>query len=260
MAEELLDCPDYSEINRAIPQLTSSKEKKEKCEHHLQKGICEKFIIPTPEVADIVDKSLYDKMYPSNYEKPQHLIHKNPITMEQNMPEYDLDSDDESWLELQTERLDLPSLKFEKMMETLENNISEQLVNLKDAKALLKEDDDLISEVFNYCQNKRLKAQHYLMTTVKTEERAGLDKNNPYVAFWRRSKGINTRSSRKKDETAYKKMLNLRKKLSQSVTSLEWLGKHEKVKREHVHRTLEIFVRRFEAKDFSGVMYAEEKN
>ncbi|EFA06113.2 enhancer of polycomb homolog 1 [Tribolium castaneum] len=257
MAEELPDLPDYSAINRAVPQMPSGMEKEEECEHHLQRAICAGLIIPTPEVSDMPDKEFYDKVYPANYKQPRQLIHMQPFTMEQDIPDYDMDSEDERWLQSQAQRLDLTPLKFEEMMDRLEKSSGQTVVNLNEAKALLKEDDDLIIAVFDYWLNKRLKTQHPLILTVKTEQRAGAAPNNPYLAFRRRTEKMQTRKNRKNDETSYEKMLKLRRDLHRAVTLLELVKKREKMKREHVYLTVETFEKRFHARDFSGAIYAE---
>lgn len=120
-----------------------------------------------------------------------------------------------------------------------------------------KEDDDLIIAVFDYWLNKRLKTQHPLILTVKTEQRAGTAANNPYLAFRRRTEKMQTRKNRKNDETSYEKMLKLRRDLHRAVTLLELVKKREKMKREHCHLTVDIFEKRFQARDFSGAIYAE---
>lgn len=79
------------------------------------------------------------------------------FTMEQDIIDYDMDSDDEVWLNTQTQRLELTPLKFEEMMDKLEKSSGQTVVQLNEAKALLKEDDDLIMSVYDYWLNKRLK-------------------------------------------------------------------------------------------------------
>lgn len=257
MAEELPDLPDYSAINRAVPQMPSGMEKEEECEHHLQRAICAGLIIPTPEVSDMPDPEIYDKLYPSNYKCPRQLIHMQPFTMEQDIPDYDMDSEDERWLESQAKKLDLSPLKFEEMMDRLEKSSGQTVVTLNEAKALLKEDDDLIIAVFDYWLNKRLKTQHPLILTVRTEQRAGTAVNNPYLAFRRRTEKMQTRKNRKNDETSYEKMLKLRRDLSRAVTLLDFVKRREKIKREYVHLTVEIFEKRYQAKDFNGAILSE---
>ncbi|CAH1116786.1 unnamed protein product [Phaedon cochleariae] len=257
MAEELPDLPDYSAINRAVPQMPSGMQKEEESEHHLQRAIVAGLIIPTPEVSDIPSKDFYDKVYPANYKQPRQLIHMQPFTMEQDIPDYDMDSEDERWLQSQTQKLDLSPLKFEEMMDRLEKSSGQTVVTLNEAKALLKEDDDLIIAVFDYWLNKRLKTQHPLILTVRTEHRTGTAANNPYLAFRRRTEKMQTRKNRKNDEASYEKMLKLRRDLYRAVTLLELVKRREKIKREYVHLTVEVFEKRYQAKDFSGTVMAE---
>jgi len=77
--------------------------------------------------------------------------------MEQDIPDYDMDSEDEKWVAAQSRKMDLTPLLFEEMMDRLEKNSGQNAVTLNEAKALLKEDDDLIIAVFDYWLNKRLK-------------------------------------------------------------------------------------------------------
>ncbi|KAJ4439799.1 hypothetical protein ANN_07927 [Periplaneta americana] len=257
MSEELPDLPDYSAINRAVPQMPSGMEKEEECEHHLQRAICTGLIIPTPEVVDLADAEAYDKIYPLDYKLPRQLIHMQPFAMEQDIPDYDMDSEDEKWVNSQAKKMDLSPLKFEEMMDRLEKGSGQMVVTLQEAKSLLKEDDDLIIAVYDYWLNKRLKTQHPLIPTVKTEHRLGSAANNPYLAFRRRTEKMQTRKNRKNDETSYEKMLKLRRDLSRAVTLLELVKRREKTKREHLHLTIEIYEKRYQAGDFSGQMLAE---
>ncbi|XP_032669305.1 enhancer of polycomb homolog 1 [Odontomachus brunneus] len=257
MAEELPDLPDYSAINRAVPQMPSGMEKEEECEHHLQRAICTGLIIPTPEVTDLADAEAYDKIYPADYKLPRQLIHMQPFAMEQDIPDYDMDSEDEKWVALQSNKMELTPLQFEEMMDRLEKSSGQTVVTLNEAKALLKEDDDLIIAVFDYWLNKRLKTQHPLLLTVKTEHRFGSAVNNPYLAFRRRTEKMQTRKNRKNDEASYEKMLKLRRDLSRAVTLLEMVKRREKTKREHLHLTIEIYEKRYQAQDFSGQILAE---
>ncbi|KYN02573.1 PREDICTED: enhancer of polycomb homolog 1 [Cyphomyrmex costatus] len=257
MAEELPDLPDYSAINRAVPQMPSGMEKEEECEHHLQRAICTGLIIPTPEVTDLADAEIYNKIYPADYKLPRQLIHMQPFAMEQDIPDYDMDSEDEKWVALQSRKMELTPLQFEEMMDRLEKSSGQTVVTLNEAKALLKEDDDLIIAVFDYWLNKRLKTQHPLLLTVKTENRFGSAANNPYFAFRRRTEKMQTRKNRKNDETSYEKMLKLRRDLSRAVTLLEMVKRREKTKREHLHLTIEIYEKRYQAQDFSGQILSE---
>lgn len=99
--------------------------------------------------------------------------------------------------------------------------------------------------------------QHPLILTVKTEQRAGTAANNPYLAFRRRTEKMQTRKNRKNDETSYEKMLKLKRDLCRAVTLLELVKRREKLKREHVNLTVEVFEKRYQTRDFSGALVAE---
>ncbi|XP_067632062.1 serine-rich adhesin for platelets [Eurosta solidaginis] len=256
LAEELPDLPEYSAINRAVPQMPSGMEKEEESEHHLQRAICTGLIIPTPEVFT-TDQEAYDRMYPPNYKMPRQLIHMQPLGLEQDVPDYDMDSGDEVWISQQSRRLDLTPLKFEQMMDRLEKSSGQMVVKLNEAKALLKQDDEVSIAVYDYWLNKRLKMQHPLILTVKTENRPGASSNNPYLAFRRRTEKMQTRKNRKNDETSYEKMLKLRRDLQRATTVLEMVKRREKTKREQLHLSIEIFEKRYQLRDFSGALFSE---
>lgn len=68
-----------------------------------------------------------------------------------------MDSADESWVNSQTKRLDLSYYKFEQMMDRLEKSSGQTVVTLNEAKALLKQDDEVSIAVYDYWLHKRLK-------------------------------------------------------------------------------------------------------
>ena len=99
--------------------------------------------------------------------------------MEQDIPDYDMDSDDERWINSQAGKLDITPLQvcwysfihiykatvittcvylqFEEMMDRLEKSSGQTVVTLNEAKSLLKKDNDYIIAVYDYWLNKRLK-------------------------------------------------------------------------------------------------------
>lgn len=168
-----------------------------------------------------------------------------------------MDTADEAWVTSQARRLDLDPLKFEQMMDRLEKSSGQTVVTLNEAKALLKQDDEISIAVYDYWLNKRLKTQHPLLLSVRTENRAGTATNNPYLAFRRRTEKMQTRKNRKNDEQSYEKMLKLRRDLSRATTLLELIKRREKTKREQLHLSIEIFEKRYQAKDFNGQMFNE---
>lgn len=174
-----------------------------------------------------------------------------------DIPDYDMDTADEAWVTSQTRRLEMDPLKFEQMMDRLEKSSGQTVVTLNEAKALLKQDDEISIAVYDYWLNKRLKTQHPLLLSVRTENRSGTAANNPYLAFRRRTEKMQTRKNRKNDEQSYEKMLKLRRDLSRAVTLLELIKRREKTKREQLHLSIEVFEKRYQTKDFTGQLLNE---
>ncbi|XP_063835601.1 uncharacterized protein LOC135084793 [Ostrinia nubilalis] len=252
LAEELPDLPDYSAINRAVPQMPSGMEKEEESEHHLQRAISGTgLIIPTPEVCEVTDLGFYERCYPPDYKMPKQHIHMQPLWEEQEAPEYDIDSEDERWLK-QQRHAELTEWKFEQMMDKLEKSSGQTVVTLNEAKLLLERHDDLVTAVYDYWLNKRLNTQHPLILSVKTENRPGQSSHNPYLAFRRRTEKMQTRKNRKNDESSYEKMLKLRRDLARALTLLELVARRETAKRELVKLTASLAERRYAAGDFAN--------
>lgn len=82
--------------------------------------------------------------------------------MEQDIPDYDMDTADEQWVTNQMKRLDLTPLKFEQMMDRLEKSTGQTVTTLNEAKSLLNQDDEVSTAVFDYWLNKRLRTVRIL--------------------------------------------------------------------------------------------------
>ncbi|XP_051958162.1 enhancer of polycomb homolog 1-like isoform X2 [Xyrauchen texanus] len=263
--EDLPDLHEYASINRAVPQMPTGMEKDEESEHHLQRAISaqqvygekkDNMVIPVPEAES--DIAYYDSLYPGDFKMPKQLIHIQPFSLDMEQPDYDLDSEDEVFVNKLKKKLEVGALQFEVMIDRLEKGSGQQLVTLQEAKLLLKEDDDLIRELFEYWSRKRkLYNNGSLIPTIKQEKRDGSSTNDPYVAFRRRTEKMQTRKNRKNDEASYEKMLKLRRDLSRAVTILEMIKKREKSKRELLHLTLEIVEKRNTVPDFGSEVMAE---
>lgn len=173
-------------------------------------------VIPTPECVP-TPEGYYNELYPADYKSPRQLIFVQPFGIDKNLPDYDLDSEDEQWLAQQQDALNISTLKFEEIIECLEKNSGQHVVDLNDAKNLIQEHDVIVSAVYDYWLSKRLKVQHPLIHLVRTEKRDGASNNNPYVAFRRRTEKMQTRKNRKNDEASYEKMLKLKRDLSKAV-------------------------------------------
>lgn len=73
----------------------------------MQQAIVAGTVIPTPEVFGIDKTGYYDKIYPENYKLPRQLIYMQPFSMETDIPDYDIDSEDETWMNTQSGKLEL---------------------------------------------------------------------------------------------------------------------------------------------------------
>uniref|UniRef100_A0A8D0ELA6 Enhancer of polycomb C-terminal domain-containing protein n=1 Tax=Strix occidentalis caurina TaxID=311401 RepID=A0A8D0ELA6_STROC len=178
------------------------------------------------------------------------------FSLDAEQPDYDLDSEDEIFVNKLKKRMDISPLQFEEMIDRLEKGSGP--VSLQEAKLLLKEDDELIREVYEYWIKKRKNCRGpSLIPAVKQEKRDGSSTNDPYVAFRRRTEKMQTRKNRKNDEASYEKMLKLRRDLSRAVTILEMIKRREKSKRELLHLTLEIMEKRYNLGDYSGEIMSE---
>ncbi|XP_026781009.1 enhancer of polycomb homolog 1b isoform X2 [Pangasianodon hypophthalmus] len=234
-------------------------------EHHLQRAISaqqvygekrDNMVIPVPEAESNI--TYYESLYPGDFKMPKQLIHIQPFSLDTEQPDYDLDSDDDVFVTKLRKKMEVGALQFEEMIDRLEKGSGQQLVTLQEAKLLLKEDDELIREVFEYWTMKRKSCKSgSLIPAVKQEKRDGSSTSDPYVAFRRRTEKMQTRKNRKNDEVSYEKMLKLRRDLSRAVTILEMIKRREKSKRELLHLTLEIVEKRNGMADFGGEVMAE---
>nr|XP_033787392.1 enhancer of polycomb homolog 1 isoform X3 [Geotrypetes seraphini]XP_033787394.1 enhancer of polycomb homolog 1 isoform X3 [Geotrypetes seraphini] len=213
-------------------------------------------VIPVPEAESNI--AYYESIYPGEFKMPKQLIHIQPFCLDAEQPDYDMDSEDEVFVNKLRKKMEITPLQFEEMIDRLEKGSGQQLVNLQEAKLLLKEDDELIREVYEYWIKRRKNCRGpSLIPSVKQEKRDGSSTNDPYVAFRRRTEKMQTRKNRKNDEASYEKMLKLRRDLSRAVTILEMIKRREKSKRELLHLTLEIMEKRYNLGDYSGEIVSE---
>ncbi|KAM8934656.1 enhancer of polycomb homolog 2 isoform 2-T2 [Pelodytes ibericus] len=264
------DMPDLNDcvsINRAVPQMPTGMEKEEESEHHLQRAISaqqvfrekkESMVIPVPEAESNV--LYYSRLYKGEFKQPKQFIHIQPFNLDNEQPDYDMDSEDETLLSRLNRKMEIKPLQFEIMIDRLEKASSNQLVTLQEAKLLLNEDDYLIKSVYDYWVRKRKNCRGpSLIPLIKQEKRDGSTNSDPYVAFRRRTEKMQTRKNRKNDEASYEKMLKLRREFSRAITILEMIKRREKTKRELLHLTLEVVEKRYNLGDFGGEILNEIK-
>ncbi|KAF7652650.1 hypothetical protein LDENG_00094040 [Lucifuga dentata] len=262
---DLPDLNDCLSINRAVPQMPTGMEKEEELEHHLQRAISaqqifrekkENMVIPVPEAESNI--TYYNRLYKGEVRVPKQLIHIQPLGLDMEQPDYDMDSEDETLLNRLNRKMEIRPLQFETMVDRLEKASIHQLVSLPEAKLLLNEDDYLLKSVYDYWVRKRKNCRGpALVPQIKQEKRDGSTNSDAYVAFRRRTEKMQTRKNRKNDEASYEKMLKLRREFSRTVTILEMIKRREKSKRELLHLTLEVVEKRYQMGDFAGDILRE---
>ncbi|CAI8036158.1 Enhancer of polycomb homolog 2 [Geodia barretti] len=257
-ARDVPDLSDYQAINRTVPQMPTGMEKEEETERHLQEVIlaqqtnCRRDVfIPTPEVATD-DVSHYEQVYSVLQHRQSPYIRVPGLGLEEEVPEYDLDSEDEEWLSAQTKERPLSPLHFEKMMDKLERGSGNTVLSVRDAQSLLKDEEDLVIAVYDYWLAKRLRLGRALIPAVKHERRDGTSSNNPYLAFRKRTEKMQTRKNRKNDEMAYMQMLKLKRDLTKAKNLAEFVLERENKKHHFAQIETDIFKRRYQLEDWSG--------
>uniref|UniRef100_A0A8C4R9E0 Enhancer of polycomb homolog n=1 Tax=Eptatretus burgeri TaxID=7764 RepID=A0A8C4R9E0_EPTBU len=262
--EELPDLPDYVSISRAVPQMPTGMEKEEESEHHLQRAISaqqvygekpEHMVIPVPETQSNVP--YYDQLYAGEFKCPKSYIRIQRLSLEAEFPEYNMDLEDEVFVNKLRKHTEVTDLQFEEMIERLEKGSGQKLVTLMEARLLLSGEEQLIREVFEHWWRKRRRCSSDLLISTLRHDKNNAGSNNPYVAFRRRTEKMQTRKNRKNDEASYEKMLKLRRDLSRAVTILEMVKRREKCKRDLLQFTLDITKKRHTMGDYDGEAFKE---
>uniref|UniRef100_A0A673X3H3 Enhancer of polycomb homolog n=1 Tax=Salmo trutta TaxID=8032 RepID=A0A673X3H3_SALTR len=225
--KDLPDLNDCVSINRAVPQMPTGMEKEEESEHHLQRAISaqsvfrekkENMVIPVPEAESNI--TYYDRLYKGELRIPKQLFHIQPLGLDNEQPDYDMDSEDEILLNRLNRKMEIKPIQL------------------------------------TWLKRKNCRGPS-LIPLIKFEKRDGSTNNDAYVAFRRRTEKMQTRKNRKNDEASYEKMLKLRREFSRTVTILEMIKRREKSKRELLHLTLEVMEKRYQMGDFTGEVLSE---
>ncbi|KAJ1349443.1 hypothetical protein KIN20_005016 [Parelaphostrongylus tenuis] len=275
-AAELPDLSECTPIARAVAQMPTGMEKEEEMESHLQDAILaqqastsgvrvDNHVIPTPKVFP-VDPARYDEVYPVHPPPPKGSLIKVQawLALDKEEAEYDVDSEDESWL---AGRPHIDPRALERIFDTLEAKSSDNNICLPDTarSALLAFDETIVDDVYDYWLSKREKSTTVrslqlgvggLIPRVRTEcrkdQQGGL---NPYVAFRRRAEKMQTRKNRKNDEESYEKVLRLGHDLRKSVTLFDMVKRREKTKIALIDLDSEILAHRMGLLDFGSNIY-----
>ncbi|KAG7274803.1 hypothetical protein CRUP_010300 [Coryphaenoides rupestris] len=121
--KDLPDLHDCVSINRAVPQMPTGMEKEEELEHHLQEGHLwpsrcsgrkeEHRWIPGAREAEEATSPDYDRLYKGELQDPKQLMHNPAPGLDNEQPDYDMDSEDETLLNRLNRKMEIKPLQFE---------------------------------------------------------------------------------------------------------------------------------------------------
>ncbi|CAF1140966.1 unnamed protein product [Adineta steineri] len=243
---------------RCAPQMpfVSGMERDEEAEYHLQNALDAQRRLGSAKIRAVPIPNLYEdpnsqSIYPPNIELPKQLIRLQPLQLESDEPEYDMDELDHNWFSKSVRTLcpELTYLEYETIIDKLENASTRTLVSLDEARTLFASStpsiiNDLhIKTAYDFwherrtIRNKRLKPR--LLTERDIKEEKG--KHHPYVAFRRRVEKMTTRKNRKNDEQAYMSMLKLRSSFEAVVKLTNLIKLRETTKASWLECALAIF-------------------
>ncbi|CAI2349322.1 unnamed protein product [Caenorhabditis sp. 36 PRJEB53466] len=274
---EVPDVAECSVGNRAVTQMPTGMEKEEEMESHLQDAILAQqastsglqlnHVIPTPKV-NPVEVDRYDATYPSRNKNQRSKYIKVHAwqALERDEPEYDYDTEDETWL---AEHTHIEPRVLEKIFDTVESHSSETQIASEDSVINIHNalDSSIVYEVYEYWLAKRTSAATTsgcvgvggLIPRVRTECRKDAQGAvNPYVAFRRRAEKMQTRKNRKNDEDSYEKILKLVHDMSKAQQLFDMTAKREKQKLALLDMETEILMKRMEMSDFGATSVFNE--
>eukprot|EP00055_Hartaetosiga_balthica_P012445 m.60474 g.60474 ORF g.60474 m.60474 type:complete len:600 (+) comp7946_c0_seq1:376-2175(+) len=260
---------DKFSIMRSVPALPTGMEKEEEEEEHLKqimdqqsrKGALAQLSIdiPIPEVEKGVE--LYKELYkvlpplPEEYVKQQFLKSLDP-----QPPDYDMDSDDEAFLEEynKSAKKSLDVDEFERRMYIIESNYPVSIDYLVESSSISKEE---IEPVFNhYLKRLRELKTNIIMPRLKAALPDNLSQNDPYVCFRRRVERIQTRKNRSQQSIHYMNMLKMQRDLIAFNKLLGKLSEREKAKEDVIDSHVELFRKRCQLRDWDGTYYNRVMN
>ncbi|KJE90071.1 EPC1 protein [Capsaspora owczarzaki ATCC 30864] len=268
-SDEVPDLDEAQAISRALPQLATGMEKEEEEEHHLQQVINvmsqapldkdkkASLYIPIPE-ANLLTPG-YEQHYAPDFKLPEHYIHMHGNAADPDIPNYDMDSEDEAWLtsvNSSSKSSKMTPIQFERCVDAFERSTTgNDIAPFAAIRPSLpeNENDDMLMTAYEHWKSRRMRKGQPLPPTVKTEKKLHdpATERDPYVAFRRRFEKMTTRRNRKTDELSYERMLKLRRDFERVRTLLDSLRRREKYKLEGYQVDVELLERRHALGDYT---------
>eukprot|EP00049_Salpingoeca_infusionum_P004120 m.74967 g.74967 ORF g.74967 m.74967 type:complete len:611 (+) comp12425_c0_seq2:445-2277(+) len=249
-------------VNRAVPSMPTGMEREEEEELHIKKVIDQQnrqgalaqsnIVIPVPEV--IHGTKLYQELYKPAYQLPAQYERQQLLRFsKEEPPGYDMDTDDESWLEQHNKscpRKPLPVEGFERLISRIEE---EYPISLDRLKKLVKNNVEHLDAVYKYFSKRTKELQTDTLTPrLKPELPDGASQNDPYVAFRKRVEKMQTRKNRQSQEVQYMNMLKLKRDLMAAQKLFAAVVERESVKKQVLASEVELFQAQVAAEDWKG--------
>ncbi|CAF3659308.1 unnamed protein product [Adineta steineri] len=150
---------------RCVPQMpfVSGMEREEESEYHLQNALDAQRRLGSAKIRAVPIPDVYEdpnsqSIYPSNIQLPKQLIRLQPLQLESDEPEYDMDKIDHDWFN-NYGRISCPNLthlEYETIVDKLENASTRTLISFDEAQILLPNTDNThIKNVYNFWNERR---------------------------------------------------------------------------------------------------------
>jgi enhancer of polycomb-like protein len=234
LTPEIVAQMSTSALTMQPPVLVAAMDKEEERETHLQRALDAQQVLKVSAAAYAIpihppteDPEAYLEDYEAHHRDPlrppkQYINLQALLDDEGECYEYDLDSEDEAWLDDWTRKQpsspQLSARHMEAALQRFEQSSERTVCSLDEARALAKDlDEDTVLALYNHWTAKRQRLKHPLLLEVRTEKHDGSNSNNPYIAFRKRCEKMQTRKNRKNDELSYIRMLRLRRDMERAM-------------------------------------------
>eukprot|EP00035_Acanthoeca_spectabilis_P020607 m.433792 g.433792 ORF g.433792 m.433792 type:complete len:630 (-) comp17618_c0_seq1:1865-3754(-) len=265
-SEDEPDILKEAAISRGVMEMATGMEKEEEEEIHIRQVIHQEnplenaVVIPVPEArsAEIAAQDGQKFALPKQYIRSQI-----GWGLEEDVPTYDMDTDDEGWLEkFNAERSkspkDPPVLtvdKFELILGRIESMMSHGPVRPADLVSVSGDEQDLYCTILEYAQQRVKHLERPTITPmIKPDNPNGSSVRDAYVAFRARTEKMQTRKSQKNQESSYVNMLKLHRDMIRCRDIIDLVKKREAKKLELLRTRQKIVDARFAMQDWTGAI------
>eukprot|EP00038_Savillea_parva_P001529 m.104765 g.104765 ORF g.104765 m.104765 type:complete len:711 (-) comp10535_c0_seq1:162-2294(-) len=262
-SEDEPDILKEAAISRGVMEMATGMEKEEEEEVHIRQAIQQEnplenaVVIPIPEASSSADVHQAQK---EKFSLPKQYIRTHvSYGLDDEVPEYDMDSEDEAWLEeYNTKHKKEPSVtpdKFELIFGRIEALMKHGPVQPQDLASIAGDEADLYKTILEHAKTRTSELKRPTVTPlIKMEKPDGSSVRDPYVAFRARTEKMQTRKSQKNQEASYVNMLKLHRDMIRCRDIIERVKMREMKKAEYLRTREAIMDARFSLKDWTGAI------